>query len=151
MKFFKAQITFLVKLAHDGTTVDNVCRKAGICRATFHNWRKTYAGLMPSNMKRRRGSRDENAKLKQFVADPSLDKAMLQDVLAKKALRPARSCQLVGMIKATGLAGSNARPAWENRKLCLAKTCSTADRTFERRPLARDMASGMGRPFGFLW
>jgi hypothetical protein len=52
--------------------------------ATFYNWRKKYAGLMPSAMKRRRQLEEENAKLKQIVAAPSLDKAMLQDVLSKK-------------------------------------------------------------------
>jgi putative transposase len=52
--------------------------------ATFYNWRKKYAGLMPSEMKRLRQLEEENAKLKRIVADLSLDKAMLQDVLAKK-------------------------------------------------------------------
>lgn len=61
-----------------------VCRKAGISDATFYNWRKKYAGLMPSEMKRLRQLEEENAKLKRIVADLSLDKAMLQDVLAKK-------------------------------------------------------------------
>lgn len=54
---------------------------------------------MPSEMKRLRQLEDENAKLKRIVADLSLDKAMLQDVLSKKALRPARKRQLVDMIK----------------------------------------------------
>ncbi len=61
-----------------------VCRKAGISDATFFNWRKKYAGLMPSEMKRLRQLEDVNAKLKRIVADLSLDKAMLQDVLSKK-------------------------------------------------------------------
>jgi putative transposase len=52
--------------------------------ATFYNWRKKYAGLMPSEMKRLRQLEEENAKLKRIVADLSLDKAMLQDVLSKK-------------------------------------------------------------------
>jgi len=51
---------------------------------TFYNWRKKYAGLLPSEMKRLRQLEEENAKLKRIVADLSLDKAMLQDVLAKK-------------------------------------------------------------------
>ena len=61
-----------------------VCRKAGIAEATFYNWRKRYAGLMPSEVKRLRQLEEENAKLKRIVADLSLDKAMLQDVLSKK-------------------------------------------------------------------
>ena len=58
--------------------------RPGISDATFYNWRKKYAGLMPSEMKRLRQLEDENAKLKRIVADLSLDKAMLQDVLSKK-------------------------------------------------------------------
>ena len=61
-----------------------MCRKAGISEATFYNWRKKYAGLMPSEMKRLRQLEEENGKLKKLGADLSLDKAMLQDVLSKK-------------------------------------------------------------------
>lgn len=83
-KFTEAQIAFVLKQAQDGTPVAEVCRKAGISDATFYNWRKKYAGLMPSEMKRLRQLEDENTKLKRFVADLSLDRAMLQDVLSKK-------------------------------------------------------------------
>ncbi|MBB4146208.1 putative transposase, partial [Rhizobium rhizoryzae] len=72
-----------MKQAEDGTPIGEVCRKAGISDATFYNWRKKYAGLMPSEMKRLRQLEEENAKLKRIVADLSLDKAMLQDVLSK--------------------------------------------------------------------
>jgi putative transposase len=57
---------------------------AGISEATYYNWRKKYAGLMPSEMKRLRQLEEENAKLKRLVADLSLDKAMLQDVVSRK-------------------------------------------------------------------
>ncbi len=83
-KFTEAQIAFVLKQAEDGTPVAEVCRTAGISDATFYNWRKKYAGLMPSEMRRLRQLEDENAKLKRIVADLSLDKAMLQDVLSKK-------------------------------------------------------------------
>ncbi len=83
-KFSEAQIAFVLKQAEDGTAVGEVCRKAGIAEATFYNWRKRYAGLMPSEVKRLRQLEEENGKLKRLVADLSLDKAMLQDVLAKK-------------------------------------------------------------------
>ncbi|KXV25780.1 transposase [Gluconobacter japonicus] len=83
-KFTEAQIAFVLNQAEGGTPVAEVCRKAGISDATFYNWRKKYAGLMPSEMKRLRQLEDENAKLKRIVADLSLDKAMLQDVLSKK-------------------------------------------------------------------
>jgi putative transposase len=73
-----------LKQAESGAPIAEVCRKAGISDATFYNWRKKYAGLMPSEMKRLRQLEDGNAKLKRIVADLSLDKAMLQDVLSKK-------------------------------------------------------------------
>lgn len=83
-KFSEAQIAFVLKQAEDGAAVAEVCRKAGISEATFYNWRKKYAGLMPSEMKRLRRFEDENSKLKRIVADLSLDKSMLQDVLSRK-------------------------------------------------------------------
>ncbi len=83
-KFSEVQIAFVLKQAEEGTAVADVCRKAGISDATFYNWRKKYAGLMPSEMKRLRQLEDENNRLKKIVADLSLDKAMLQDVLSKK-------------------------------------------------------------------
>ena len=83
-KFSEAQIAFVLKQADDGTPVGEVCRKAGISEATYYNWRKMYAGLMPSEMKRLRQLEEENAKLKRLVADLSLDKAMLQDVVSRK-------------------------------------------------------------------
>jgi putative transposase len=83
-KFTDAQIAFVLKQADEGTTVAEVCRKAGISDATFYNWRKRYGGMMPSEVRKLRQIEEENAKLKRLVADLSLDKAMLQDVLAKK-------------------------------------------------------------------
>jgi len=83
-KFSEAQIAFVLRQADDGTSIGEVCRKAGISEATFYNWRKKYAGLMPSEMKRLRQLEEENAKLKRLVADLSLDKAMLQDVVSRK-------------------------------------------------------------------
>jgi len=83
-KFTEAQIAFVLKQAEGGVPIAGVCRQAGISDATFYNWRKKYAGLMPSEMKRLRQLEDENAKLRRIVADLSLDKAMLQDGLSKK-------------------------------------------------------------------
>ena len=83
-KFTEAQIAFVLKQAEEGTAIGEVCRKAGISEATFYAWRKKYAGLMPSEMKRLRQLEEENGKLKRIVADLSLDKAMLQDVIARK-------------------------------------------------------------------
>jgi putative transposase len=88
------QIAFVLRQAEEGTAIGEVCRKAGISEATFYSWRKKYGGLLPSEMRRLKQLEDENSKLKKLVADLSLDKAMLQDVLAKSsdacAAEPAR-------------------------------------------------------------
>lgn len=83
-KFTDAQIAFVLRQAEEGTSVAEVCRKAGIAEATFYNWRKKYGGLMPSEMKRLKQLDEENSRLKRLVADLSLDKAMLQDVIKRK-------------------------------------------------------------------
>ena len=83
-KFTEAQIAFALKQAELGTKVEEVCRKLGISEATFYNWKKRYGGVGPSELRRMRQLEEENAKLKRLVADLSLDKAMLQDVLSKK-------------------------------------------------------------------
>ena len=83
-KFTDAQIAFVLRQAEEGTAIGEVCRKAGISEATFYNWRKKYGGLMPSEMRRLKQLEEENGKLRKLVADLSLDRAMLQDVLAKK-------------------------------------------------------------------
>jgi putative transposase len=83
-KFSDAQKAFIIKQGEDGMPVAEVCRKAGISQATFFNWKKKYAGLLPSEMKRLRELEAENARLKKIVADLSLDKEMLQDVIKRK-------------------------------------------------------------------
>ena len=77
------QIAFALKQAELGTLVEEVCRKLGISDVTFYNWRKKYGGLGPSELRRLCQGEEENSKLKRRVADLSLDKAMLQDVLSK--------------------------------------------------------------------
>jgi putative transposase len=83
-KFTEAQIAFVLQQAEEGTAIGEVCRKSGISESTFYYWRKKYAGLMPSEMKRLRLLEEEKGKLKKIVADLSLDKAMLQDVIRRK-------------------------------------------------------------------
>ena len=78
------QIAFVLRQAEEGTTVEEVCRKVGISEATYYNWRKKYGGLMPSEMKRLKQLDEENQRLKKLVADLSLDKEMLQDVIRRK-------------------------------------------------------------------
>lgn len=83
-KFTDAQKAFIIRQGEDGAAVADICRKAGISQATYFNWKKKYAGLMPSEMKRLRELEDENGRLKRIVADLSLDKEMLQDVIKRK-------------------------------------------------------------------
>lgn len=83
-KFTEEQIAFALKQAESGTRVEEVCRKMGISQATFYVWRKKFGGLGISELRRLRQLEEENRKLKQLVADLSLDKAMLQDVLTEK-------------------------------------------------------------------
>jgi putative transposase len=82
-RFTEAQIAFILRQAEEGTAVGEVCRKAGISEATYYNWRKKYAGLMPSEMKRLRQLEEENSKLKKS-SPTCLDKEMLQDVIRRK-------------------------------------------------------------------
>lgn len=93
-KFTEDQIAFALKQAELGTSVEEVCRRMGISDATFYVWRKKYAGVGPSGLRRLRQLEEENCKLKQIVADLSLEKAMLQAVVAKK-LRPSQRRALV--------------------------------------------------------
>ena len=83
-KFTEDQIAFALKQNELGTSVEEVCRKMGISDATFYVWRKKYGGIGPSELRRLRQLEEENRRLKQIVADLSLDKAMLQAVVAKK-------------------------------------------------------------------
>lgn len=83
-RFSEQQIAFILRQAEEGTRVEEVCRKAGISEATYYNWRKKYGGLMPSEMKRLKQLEEENQRLKKLVADLSLDKDMLQDVIRRK-------------------------------------------------------------------
>lgn len=83
-KFSEAQKAFILKQGADGMPVADICRKAGISQATYFNWKKKYDGMTPPEMRRLRQLEDENAKLKRIVADLSLDKEMLQDVIRRK-------------------------------------------------------------------
>jgi len=83
-KFTESQIVFALKQAETGVAVAEVCRKLGVSEATFYNWKKKYGGLGTAELRRLRQLEEENLRLKQIVADLSLDKQMLQDVLKKK-------------------------------------------------------------------
>lgn len=82
-KFTEQQIVFALKQAETGVPVAEVCRKMGVSEATFYNWKKKYDGLGTAELRRLRQLEEENLQLKRVVADLSLDKQMLQDVLKK--------------------------------------------------------------------
>ena len=83
-KFSEAQKAFILKQGADGVPVAGICRRAGISQATYFNWKKKYEGLTPPEMRRLKLLEEENAKLKKLVADLSLDREMLQDVIRRK-------------------------------------------------------------------
>lgn len=83
-KFSEQQIAFILRQGDEGISIEEVCRKAGISVQTYYRWRKKYGGLMPSEMKRLRQLEEENQRLKRLVANLSLDKEMLQEVIRSK-------------------------------------------------------------------
>ena len=83
-QFSDAQKAFILRQGADGVPVADTCRKAGISQATYFNWMKKYEGLQPPEMRRLRQLEDGDAKLKKIVADLSLDREMLQDVMCRK-------------------------------------------------------------------
>ena len=83
-QFSDAQKAFILRQGSDGVPVADICRKAGISQVTHFNWKKKYEGMQPPEMWRLKQLEDENAKLKKIVADLSLDREMLQDVIRRK-------------------------------------------------------------------
>ena len=83
-RYTNEQIAFALRQAESGTPVGEVCRKMGIAEQTFYRWKRKYAGMGVAELRRLKQLEEENRRLKQLVADLSLDKVMLQDVLRKK-------------------------------------------------------------------
>ncbi|QGQ24665.1 transposase [Gimesia benthica] len=83
-RYSEEQIAFALRQHESGTAVAEIVRKMGITEQTFYRWKKKYAGLGVAEVRRLKQLEEENRKLKQLVADLSLDKSMLQDVLKKK-------------------------------------------------------------------
>ncbi len=83
-KFTEEQMSFALKQAETGTPVAEVIRRMGISEQTFYRWKQKYGGLGVSELRRLKQLEEENRKLKQLVADLSLDKHILQEVLSKK-------------------------------------------------------------------
>ncbi len=83
-RFSEEQIVSILNQAENGITTADLTRKLGISEATFYRWKKKYSGMGVAELRRLKQLEQENSKLKRLVADLSLDKAMLQDVLRKK-------------------------------------------------------------------
>ena len=83
-RFSVEQIVAVLKQAEVGVPVADLIRQAGISEQTFYRWKKQYVGLEVDQVRQLRQVQDENVRLKRLVAELTLDKTMLQDVLAKK-------------------------------------------------------------------
>jgi putative transposase len=84
-RYTDQQIAQVLRQAEQGTAVAELCRKLGVSETTFYHWKKKFAGMGVAELRRVKQLAEENRRLKQVVADLTLDKAMLQDVLQKKA------------------------------------------------------------------
>ena len=83
-RFTEQQVAQALRQAEQGTSAAEVCRKLGVSEATFYAWKKRYAGMGIAELRRVRQLEEENRRLKLVVADLTLDKQMLQEVLQKK-------------------------------------------------------------------
>jgi putative transposase len=83
-RYSEEQIVFAIRQAEAGTPVGDLCRQLGVSDATFYAWKKKYAHLGVSELRRLRQLEEENSRLKRLVADLSLDKHMLSEALRKK-------------------------------------------------------------------
>lgn len=83
-RFSVEQITAVLQQATQGVPIGDLCRRVGISEQSFYRWKKEYGNLQPSEARELKQLRDENTKLKRLVADLSLDKIMLQDIVPKK-------------------------------------------------------------------
>lgn len=83
-RFTEEQIAHALRQVESGTPVKELCRKLGISEQTFYTWKRRFAGMGVAELRKVKQLEDENRRLKQLVADLTLDKQMLQEVLAKK-------------------------------------------------------------------
>ena len=83
-RFSEAEIVSILKQMELGISVPELSRKYGVSDKTIYAWRKKYGGMSPSELKKLKSLEEENSRLKKLVADLSLDKQILQEVLQKK-------------------------------------------------------------------
>jgi len=83
-RFTEQQIAFALRQASSGTAVTQITRKMGISEATFYRWKKQFGDMGVAEVRRLKQLEEENRQLKRLVADLTLDKQMLHDVLSRK-------------------------------------------------------------------
>jgi putative transposase len=105
-RFSVEQIVAVLKQAEAGVPLAELLRRVGVSEQTFYRWKKQYVGLEVDQVRQLKQLQEENTRLKQVVADLTLDKAMLQDVLAKKSSALAASAG--GGVSARQLPGERA-------------------------------------------
>jgi len=82
-RYTEEQIIGVLQEAEAGTKVAELCRKHGISEATYYNWKAKYAGMTVSELRRLKTLEAENRRLKQIVAEQTLDMQTLKELLAK--------------------------------------------------------------------
>ena len=83
-RFTEEQIAYALRQVEQGTPAAELCRKMGVSEQTFYTWKKRFAGMGAAELRRVRQLEDENRRLKTLIADHTLDKHMLQEMLRKK-------------------------------------------------------------------
>ncbi|WP_408639654.1 IS3 family transposase [Roseomonas populi] len=126
-RFSVEQIVSVLKQAELGLPVADLVRQVGISEQTFYRWKKQYAGLQSEQVREFKQVTEENARLKRLVAELSLDKAVLQDVLSKKFPRPAVMKEVVAYVTASH--------GFSERRAC---ALTRQHRSTQRKPSTRD-------------
>ena len=142
-RFSVEQIVGVLKQAEVGVPVAEVIRKAGISEQAFYRWKKQYVGLESDQVREMKQLQDENGRLKQLVAELSLDKTMLQDVLRKK-WRSRRGAGRWSSICAISTGPANGTPA----ECCRSAAAPTATRAARKSGRNCEPASGRSRRAG---
>lgn len=83
-RFTEEQIAYTIKRHETGVSAKDICREMGVSEASFYKWKQKYSGMGITELRKLKALEEENRQLKRLVADLSLDKHMLQDVLSKK-------------------------------------------------------------------
>ena len=83
-RYSQEQIIYALRQVEGGRKIAEVCRELGVSEQTYHRWKRQYAGMGVSELRKLKKLEDENASLRKLVADLSLDKHILQEIVSKK-------------------------------------------------------------------